>query len=158
MGIDARVFAEEMTILADRFNRDVSKPVRMRYFESLDRRMSTEEFALAARRIFESDTFWPSPDRFLEITRGTAEDRAELEWARVLEAAKHGQLPTLDAAGMGALRGIGGFNAVQYADQAYALPKLKRDFLAAYERRSATAETRQVALALGLGGPDALGE
>ena len=89
--IDPRVFAFEMTVLRDRFGRrDMTDETIARYLDFLDPLMTTEEFKAAAREVFNRDTFWPSPQRFLDAVRGDPKRLAEEAWTAMLEHAKRG--------------------------------------------------------------------
>lgn len=135
--IDRKVFAFEMTVLRDRFGRrDMTDETIARYLDFLDPLMETAEFQAASRAVFNRDTFWPSPQRFVEAIRGDPKQEAVKEWDRLLEAASKGQPGELSEAGKAALRAVGGWSRVAYAQDG-SLPALRRSFLDSYGAKTA---------------------
>lgn len=53
------------------------------YYQSVSERLSTEEFKVAARKLFDSAEFFPKPDDFVEVVRGDTETRALKAWETV---------------------------------------------------------------------------
>lgn len=132
MPLDKRVFLREMAVLAELFNRpQLSDPLIARYYEYLNTRMTTDEFEAAARRIFEEERYWPAPITFLHAAKGDPKLLARQEWDALIERAAKSELAELSDAGKRALRALGGWAAVAYADQAR-LPSLRRAFLESY--------------------------
>lgn len=134
--IDPRVFAFEMTVLRDRFGRrDMTDETIARYLDYLGPLMTTEEFKVAAREVFNRDTFWPSPQRFLDAIRGDPKRLAEEAWTAMLEHAKRGEYPALDAlpeATRAALKAVP-LREIMYADTDIKLARLKREFVDAHQ-------------------------
>ena len=135
--LDGVTFTREFSMLADRFDRDVQDEVARRYFEHVSQHLTTDEFERAARHIFIHDQFWPTPARFVEVVHGTPASNAEHEWARLMETARSGgkEKPPLSPAGTFALAVVGGLREVMFADQEYALPRMQRAFVRAYQER-----------------------
>ena len=132
--IDKTAFAAEMTILQDRFNRrDMTPETVARYLDFLNPLMTTEEFCVAAREVFNRDTFWPSPQRFLEVMRGEPRVIAQASWERLLGGARQGKLPDLSDVERDALKVVGGFVAIERCESPYRLGELRK----AYERELA---------------------
>lgn len=134
--IDRKVFAFEMTVLRDRFGRrDMTDETIARYLDYLGPLMTTEEFKAAAREVFNRDTFWPSPQRFLDAIRGDPKRLAEEAWMAVLDHAKRGEYPPLDTlpeATRAALKAVP-LREVMYADSDIKLARLKREFTEAHQ-------------------------
>jgi len=134
--IDRKVFAFEMTVLRDRFGRkDMTDETIARYLDYLDPLMNTSEFQAAARVVFNEDTFWPSPARLLAAVRGDPKRHAESAWAAMLEHAKRGEYPALDAlpeATRAALKAVP-LREIMYADSDIKLARLKREFTEAHQ-------------------------
>lgn len=134
--IDKATFAAEMTILRDRFGRrDMTAETIARYLDFLEERLSTEDFVRAAREIFNKDTFWPSPVRFLEVVKGDPKAMADDAWAAMLAHARKGSYPelaTLPPATRAALKAAP-LREIMYASE-YELNRLKREFVDAYQR------------------------
>jgi hypothetical protein len=127
------VFLREMAMLADRFGRDVSPEVIGRYFDTLRERLSTEEFEAAARFVFDHDSFWPSPARFVEVVRGNAKEDAEREWQTLVNACSRGDRDVLlSPEGAAAMRAAGGWNAVAYAGCERDLAVRRREFITSF--------------------------
>lgn len=158
--IDATVFTREMALICERFDRRMSKPVMTRYYETLSARLDTIQFELAARRVFDEETFFPSPQAFLSKLGDSVEASAEEEWTLALKGASQGRLPDgLSNAGAYALQAIGGLARLGRANESYEVPRLKKAFLNAYPagvNRQANQETRAL-FALGDGRDERLG-
>lgn len=108
--LDRQAFVQELHALADRFNRKVSDEMARRYYEDLAH-MNTNEFLAAAKVIYRGDTFWPAPNRFLEVVEMDPASEAEAAWEQALEEAKAGQgkpYSSYAPAHAAALRAVGG--------------------------------------------------
>lgn len=138
MPIDRSVFTREFTLLLERFGRDPHPLMTQRYFEYLNAHLDTTQFEVAARAIFAEDAYWPAPIRFLHAAKGDPAQLARQEWDRLLEDAAKGQLAPLSEAGKAALRALGGWATVAYADQGR-LPSLRKAFLESYGDQGQTA-------------------
>lgn len=126
--LDRAVFVREITLLADRFNRDVSEQVLALYFDMLSRELATNSFVAACRQVFYSATFFPSPAEIVAAVRGAPKDQAVLEWFELVEKHNRSERAALSPAGHYAYKAIGGHYAMQSQDAGL----LKRDFLEAY--------------------------
>lgn len=126
--IDQNEFSKGMTILSDRFNREVSEVVYKGYFDILNSEMDTEAFKTAIRQVFRHNRFFPSPQEIIEACRGNVADLAEAEWYRLMEAAQSGQRADLSLLGKRALTAVGGDWAVRTEPTSH----LRREFLRAY--------------------------
>lgn len=131
MPIDRTVFTREFTLLLERFGRDPHPLMTQRYFEYLNARLTTSEFETAARKIFAEDQFWPAPIRFVHAAKGDPQQLARQEWDALIEKAANNELAQLSNAGKKALRALGGWPTVAYADQGR-LPSLRKAFLESY--------------------------
>lgn len=131
--IDDVVFSAEMTILRDRFGRqNMTTETIARYLDYLDAKLTTAEFQAAAREIFNRDTFWPSPQRFVEAVRGDPHAAAEEAWNQLMSAAAKGGAPTPEA--LTTLRALGvTFRDVSTSSE-YQLTQLGKRFRAHLER------------------------
>lgn len=136
MPIDRSVFTREFTLLLERFGKDPHPLMTARYFEWLDARLNTQQFEQAARTIFAEDTYWPAPIRFLHAAKGDPAQLARQEWDALLQAAAKGELAPLSEAGKAALRALGGWARVAYANEG-ALPSLRKAFLESYTGQTA---------------------
>lgn len=134
--IDQKVFAERMSMTYERFGRNPSKPVSAAYYQALSNSLTTQEFVTAAARIFNENTFFPSPAEFVDKAKGKVEDAAQLEWMEVMAAiAKDRAFQGLTESGKAALEVIGGRWAVRNTEN---VSFLRKDFISAYvahERR-----------------------
>ena len=144
MPIDRSVFTREFTLLLERFGKDPHALMTARYFEYLDARLDTRQFEAAARTIFAEDQYWPAPIRFLHAAKGDPAQLARQEWDRLLEDAAKGALAELSDGGKRALRALGGWARVAYANEG-ALPSLRKAFLESYADKSQE-EQRSTAL------------
>lgn len=133
--LDKKIFLREMAVLAELYARPaLSEVLVSRYYEYLASRLSTAEFEAAARTIFETEQFWPPPVRFIHAAKGDPRQLAQQEWDLLLEEARHGRLAELTDAGKVALKTLGGYRAVAYANES-SLPALRRAFLDTYTNR-----------------------
>jgi hypothetical protein len=146
--IDRMTFAREMALLQERFNRELSDPILERYRETLSRHLTTEEFVLAARLAFDTETFWPAPMRLVELVQPSPKAAADQEWERILEAVRRNGQAELSAAGKSALKEVGGTWRIGHSDELTQLPWIKREFVSAFEefehRRHADTLRRQL--------------
>lgn len=136
--IDDVVFTTEMTILQHRFGRkDMPEEVIARYLDFLAQHMDTAGFLEAARVIFNEDTFWPSPRRFVTALQGDPRQAAETAWQAIMRDARAGRYPPLESlppAVRAALK-VAPMREIMSADD-YQLSRLKRDFLEEHVRAS----------------------
>lgn len=84
--IDPELFGAEFTLLEERFARASSEPILHRYYAYISARLTDEQFQQASITIFNEDTFFPTPKRFIDAVHGTLEDQAAVEWSNLLEA------------------------------------------------------------------------
>lgn len=135
MPIDDVTFAAEMTILRDRFGRrDMTQETIARYYDYLADRMTTADFTRAARIIFNKDTFWPAPVRFLEAVKGNPSEDSDAAWNALVSAATMGDHKAVTAPQLAALRAAGvTFRDVEIANDAR-LASIGRRFRAEFER------------------------
>lgn len=69
--IDLKVFLQEMSLLNERFNCKLSKPVFDRYHQILTSELNTEEFLAASMASFREDTFFPTPQSLIDRGRAS---------------------------------------------------------------------------------------
>lgn len=131
--ISETVLAGEIEILLDRFGRQNMLDVTLdRYAQYIEAHLTEDEFLLACRVIFENDTYWPSPVRFVEAARGNPKELADSEWNQLMVALKENpaELPVTER-GRAALKAIGGYRALMEATD-YSLESLRKRFMGAY--------------------------
>lgn len=146
MPLDKRAFLAELGMLADRFGRTVSEPVMLRYYDTLNQRLSTDEFLRAARVIFDRDKFWPEPMRFVEVVHGNASEQADAAWNALVAAAAMGDHPAVNGLPLRALRATGvKFRDVELATD-HRLAAIRKQFVTAYQRLAADGGAAPAAL------------
>lgn len=64
--IDSEPFHQWFAILEDRFDKEKSDLTAEAYRRSLSSEMNTQLFVIAAQRIFKHNTFFPSPQEFID--------------------------------------------------------------------------------------------
>lgn len=134
--LDRRTFDRELVLLFDRFGRELGTPTVNRYYQFLADRLTTAAFEAAAKEIFEQDTFWPSPQRFIDAAAGgSSQDLAEAAWTQVLTWAQRGEYPPLETLEPGTRTALKAapMREIQYADSEAKLARLRRAFLAAHQ-------------------------
>ncbi len=80
--IDQDVFNIEWAVICERCNRDPSQVLAARYYQSLSPRMTTDEFRVAARVVFEECEFLPPVAAFIAAIRPSVEAEALEQWER----------------------------------------------------------------------------
>ena len=158
--IDRQVFGREFSVLLERFGRagEVGDELIRRYLEFLDSQLSTQEFELASRTIFEEDQFFPSPRRFVDVVKGNAKDLAERDWQHLQQLVRDnaGSLDSMSPTARAALKAAGGWAAVAFAADEFALRQAKRAFLDAHISQATAPSRPQIAaqehLELGVAG------
>lgn len=84
--ITKKHFTEAIAILEDRFNREHSGPTLAAYFDVIRAELTVDEFQRACRECFRRDTFFPAPQRLIDLARGgSEEDLAERSWHELLQ-------------------------------------------------------------------------
>ncbi len=78
--IDQDVFNIEWAVICERCNRDPSQVLAARYYQSLSPRMTTDEFRVAARVVFEECEFLPPVAAFIAAIRPSVEAEALEQW------------------------------------------------------------------------------
>lgn len=87
-----------------------------------------DEFKRAAAHLARTCEFMPNPYHFEQLRKTASGANADESWTQILESHGH----TDDAAGMRALRSLGGWGVVGFADTSR-LPWLKERYREAYE-------------------------
>lgn len=140
--IDLKTFAAKMTILADRFGRTklLDETLAM-YFDALNQKLSTAEFVEACRVIFEQDTYWPSPRRFVEAVKGDPKAEGEAAWDRLAKLVSQGDSSRWPLDLMGTLRELGKTQGDMLRITDSELDRLRPRFIAAFVRSAEPAQT-----------------
>ena len=127
--IEAKVFTEEMLELQAHFDRKLSDTSFKRYHAILSQVLTTDEFKqgviLAYQYLKPHPSFFPSPQEIIEASQGSLEERALLDWTKILENAS-----SLSPVGRRSLQAIGGSSTVRMSEN----PSfLKKEFIAAFK-------------------------
>lgn len=139
--LNKNLFIREFAILEERFNRTSSRIIADRYYDTI-KHLTNEEYKRAADHIFANDEYWPTPKRFIELANGNTREHAINEWHTLIEACARNNLnPALSPAGIAAMRAIGGWREIAYAEGETKQASLRRAFLEAYD-----AQTKRLAL------------
>lgn len=141
--IDESVFKSEWQILCERFNRQPSRILAVRYYQSLSGRMSTIEFRAACKRIFDSHEFFPRPDDFFEVVKGDVAGEALGQWElceRVMAGDVH-VLGRMTEEGQRVVRLLGGVHRLGQTPLD-SLPFVRKEFLGLYSQ-AAEIEARE---------------
>lgn len=99
--IDRTTFVKEWELLHWRFGRalNLNNEVEQRgmtlYLDTLDKQLNTELFQEAARKIFNEDRFFPTPERFIEAALNIDEETLEKWWNTVYTTARKRGAPGL---------------------------------------------------------------
>lgn len=142
--IDLEVFAEEIGILANWFNRNFEAPTLKRLHERLSTHMNTEQFREACAVVFDNSKFFPSVTEFVQAVYGHQDLLASQEWNEcVAKAARANPYDRssyeidLSPAGRMALRELGGLSRLtQMTDERE--PWLKKEFLTLWKSYAMT--------------------
>ena len=128
--IDQDVFNIEWAVICERCNRDPSQVLAARYYQSLSPRMTTEEFRVAARVVFEECEFLPPVAAFIEAVRPSVEAEALEQWElceRVMAGSKKA-LMRMSPAGRRTAQLLGGMDRLRNTKLAE-IQFVRRDFL-----------------------------
>jgi hypothetical protein len=127
--IDHKVFAAEMKLLQERFNKPMSDPVFARYFAHVSAHLTTEEFMQAAIGIFNEERFFPAPQDFVDRVKGSLDEQAAREWGELMRAVKAGERSSIGPVARAALEKIGGRWAIDNCDSEKDLGFKRKDFI-----------------------------
>ncbi len=133
--IDQRVFLEEMGILLDWFEKDFEEATLRRLHQRLSQHLSTEEFQLAANRVFDTARFFPRVSDFISAIKGDPETQALKEWEICIKAAARNDLEMiaqLSPQGQSALHLVGGLYKLGMATEDE-LKWVKKEFVGAWK-------------------------
>ena len=134
------VYAKWMAMLHARFSRSENEHVIALYYDTL-KDLNDANFERAARHVFDNDQYWPTPKRFIELAHGNTREDAINEWHVLLQAcATNNTTPALTPAGIAAMRAIGGWREVAYAEGEHKQGQLKRAFLESYQAKTEYAQ------------------
>lgn len=133
--IDLNVFAEEIGILADFYNRKFEGATLKRLRARLSEQMNTEQFRAACAVIFDNNKFFPNVSDFVQAIHGHQDALASEEWNKCIAQAKRvtpydpkSYEIELSATGRLALREVGGLTRLaQMTDERE--PWIKKEFL-----------------------------
>lgn len=132
--ITKKHFTEAIAILEDRFNREHSGPTLAAYFDVIRAELTVDEFQRACRECFRRDTFFPAPQRLIDLARGgSEEDLAERAWhevVRVLSGTERLDWAAMDEPLKAALR-VSSPGAIKAATPVE-LHRLRQDFVRTY--------------------------
>lgn len=139
--IDQGVFKTEWEIMCERWNREPSRAMAARYYQSLSARMDTESFRAVCRHLFDTSEFFPRPDDFVEAAAGNSEERALEEWDNCWKAmcGPDAPLQRMSEAGRKTLRLMGGIHQLRNIDL-NSLPFVRKEFLRLYSHAHETYE------------------
>lgn len=127
--IDLTVFTQEMIELQAHFGKALSDRTISRYKAIFDEVLNTDEFKRgviwAYRYCKPHPSFFPSPQEIIEASQGSLEERALLDWTKILENAS-----SLSPVGRRSLQAIGGSSTVRMSEN----PSfLKKEFISAFK-------------------------
>ncbi len=128
--IDQDVFNIEWAVICERCNRDPSQVLAARYYQALSPRMTTEEFRVAARVVFEEREFLPRPVDFIEAIRPSVEAEALVQWelCEQVMAGSTKALERMSPAGKRTVQLLGGTDRLRNT-KLDEIPFVRRDFL-----------------------------
>jgi hypothetical protein len=139
--IDRKRFAYWMGVIGDRCNRALSAETYGEYYRTLAESFDTPTFERAARAVFKTSEFWPSPQAFIDAVRPNLALAAADAFESVRQLAHRTGLHPYWVAdeisaktgvpGLIAFRSIGGGERLAYLE-AHDLPFARREFVAAY--------------------------
>lgn len=130
--IDEKTFRDAWALLCDRFSKQPSTPLMLAYYKTLTERMDTQQFKLAAQRIFEEREFFPRPADFLEGARPDPVASALEQWEQVLDLMRgFGNRERLTAESRRVVALLGGEQKLRNTDLD-AIQYVRRDFMELY--------------------------
>lgn len=137
---------DAFALLGDRFNRASSVPMVKMYAQSFDAfGFSPSELESAVSIVIFEDTFFPSPARLIEATRGSLEDQGVQMWDEYIHAIDENRASKVDPVAREALTSIGSRSALEGATGSQFVT-MRGKFLEEYSRRSKLARGKVLAL------------
>lgn len=133
---DRAEFAKVMLGMQEIYGQKLSRAAIELYWAALAD-WTLDAFQAAAAQLLRTSRFLPRPADFAELRKAAAGQNADTAWDELIHA--HGECS--DAVGARALRSLGGWRVVGFADMDR-LPWLKERFREAYGNFQATAEAR----------------
>jgi hypothetical protein len=133
--IDFSVFAEEIAILMDWFNRDFEEVTLKRLHQRLSEHLSTAQFKEAALTVFDKSRFFPTVEDFVTAVKGSSDIQALAEWELCLKAAARADramISKLTPQGQSALHLIGGLHRLGLVEESR-MEWVKKEFVAAWK-------------------------
>lgn len=133
--IDFSVFAEEIAILMDWFNRDFEEVTLKRLHQRLSEHLTTDQFKEAALIVFDASRFFPTVEDFVSAVKGSSDIQALTDWELCLKAASRADramISKLTPQGQLALHIIGGLHKLGLVEESR-LEWVKKEFVAAWK-------------------------
>lgn len=130
--IDRDTFDDAFAMLEDRFKRDHGQETRAMYYRILSDELTTDQFQLAARKLFRSATYFPKPDDFVKAVGGDQEQRALEDWETVQDVFLNlADKNDLSPEGRRTIKLLGGWGQVGRTKKSN-LPHVREDFMEMY--------------------------
>jgi hypothetical protein len=140
--INKALFANEISILADKAGRELRGPTIVALYDTMPRDMTDEEFVIGCRRALRRESFFPTPQQIISLSRPT-EPSAEVEAGEMFDKIReHSVAWNRDPVARAAVQQAGGEGMV-LAEDVRVASFARRDFVKAYaeiKRRAAEAE------------------
>ena len=143
--MDAKHFAALMAQLGDRFGRNVSASIVAAYWTAITPHLQPDQIHAGFDAIFFSDTYFPSPQRWVEAATGNLDAAALTMWDEALEADRSNRRPELDAIARDTFKSLGGWQVVAAPDRT-ALLRVREKFLSEYATRARQIRINALAL------------
>ena len=120
--ISQKVFEQEISILCDWFSRKFEEPTLKRLYDRLNSHgLTEEEFCKACLTLFDTSSYFPNPQAFIDAARGDREAIAAKEWDLILKAAASSMperyLKNVTDPGIAAIKELGGVRKLGQAEQ-----------------------------------------
>jgi hypothetical protein len=153
--IDRTVFRDWIVVLCEKFNKPLSPPSQLVFYDIVNAELTTEEFVVGARLVFRDNQFFPSPKDIIDKAKPAGDPAIEaadvfrdiLTWngAENLMAEARRRLTDVGLRAFLAVGGPGCFRRLTVDQEVWA----RKEFIARYVEAKKDAEERgRVDLAL----------
>jgi hypothetical protein len=142
--VDKKLFTQLLSEMAEYYGRKLPPAILQVWYTTIAALMSNAEFQKAFEQIIFSEQYMPTPEKFLEMVKGSSDALAHSDWELCVQAAARADremLSDLSPQGKSALYLIGGLHKLGQAE-VDRLPWIKKEFISLW--KSAKIDTKSL--------------
>jgi hypothetical protein len=147
--INKTAFTQWITLFGEKFNKPLSAPSQLVFYDLCNAELTTDEFVAGAKLVYRDNTFFPSPKELIEKAKPTANPALEaadvfrdiLTWngSENLMAAARVKLTDIGLRAFLAVGGPAKFRTLLASEEVF----VRREFVAAYTAARQDAKERE---------------